>query len=115
MGDSLVHSNYDCTNAFASTKRSLLQTFAFRYACEDDQTHAMGAIEYPTFSMYCPEGWQHFESCQGAQMGFMLSPRQFNDCYNPYVDKWNTCTRVEDAEGCSDYDAVDPVGKNYTT
>ena len=67
----------------------MLEAFAFRYASEDDQAHAVGAIQYPTFSMHCPEGWQHFQSSQGAQMGFTLSPRQFNDCYNPFVEKWN--------------------------
>ena len=88
-GDSAVHSNYDCTNAFASTKRALLEVYASKYAREEDQAHAVRAIQYPTFSMHCPEGWQHFQSIQGAQMVFTLSPRQFNDCYNPYVEKWN--------------------------
>ena len=112
MGDGLVHSNYDCTNAFASTKRVLLKAYAYKHASEDDKAHATRAIDYPTFSMYCPEGWQHFESTQGAQMGFTLSPRQFNDCYNPIVEAWNDHTR----EGCTDhpYDTTDPVGKKCT-
>eukprot|EP00959_Pyramimonas_sp_CCMP1952_P168183 3514419-Pyramimonas_sp.AAC.1 len=25
----------------------------------------------------------------GSQMGFCLAPRDFNDCYNPLIDKWN--------------------------
>ena len=46
-------------------------------------------------------------------MGFTLSPRQFNDCYNLYVDKWHDVVRGGSPDHC--YDTTDPVGKKNTT
>ena len=58
---------------------------------------------------HCCSEWGHFASTQGAQMGFTLSPRQFNDCYNPYVEKWNDSMRGD--VFAQFHDTVDPIGQ----
>ena len=43
----------------------------------------------------------------GAQMGFTLAPRDFNDCCNPKVDQWRRNLRTVDCTNAR-LDAVNP-------
>eukprot|EP00959_Pyramimonas_sp_CCMP1952_P150449 3148747-Pyramimonas_sp.AAC.1 len=41
------------------------------------------------------EGGATMATTTGSQMGFTTAPRQFNDGYNIYVEKWNTQERQD--------------------
>eukprot|EP00959_Pyramimonas_sp_CCMP1952_P364100 7624869-Pyramimonas_sp.AAC.1 len=69
---SIVHTNYDCSSAFASTKRGLSEATAWRYATDADQPFALGAMCNTQLSMRCADDWLHAETTEGAQMGFTL-------------------------------------------
>eukprot|EP00959_Pyramimonas_sp_CCMP1952_P458223 9476273-Pyramimonas_sp.AAC.1 len=107
-GVSIVHANYDCSNAFASTKRALLRATAWKYATEADQPFALGASANTQLSMQCADEWLYAETTVGAQMGCTLCPRQFNDVYNSYVDQWVQGERERGAHQIW-HDTVHPI------
>eukprot|EP00959_Pyramimonas_sp_CCMP1952_P173760 3630768-Pyramimonas_sp.AAC.1 len=58
--------------------------------------------------MRCADEWLHAETTVGAQMGITLCPRQFNDVYNLYVDKWLQSERDRDIHQTW-HDTLNPV------
>ncbi|CAK0891548.1 unnamed protein product [Prorocentrum cordatum] len=109
-GVSTITTNYDGTNAFAATNRALLRAVAFRQAHEHDQRFAMAAIDHSTLTLEAADGTVEAESTTGAQMGFTLCPRQFNDAYNLYVTKWWEQGRADPDQII--HDTTNPVAGN---
>eukprot|EP00959_Pyramimonas_sp_CCMP1952_P420995 8819005-Pyramimonas_sp.AAC.1 len=67
-------SNFDCTNAFASTNRELLREQIDRAAEEFDLPHAYGALGHAALPRQAAGERVDLKSSKGAQMGLALAP-----------------------------------------
>ena len=87
LGLACVLSNFDGSNAFRATRRELLISTA-QTAKEKDKMCAADSLQHGSMTLDARDGPVTLMASSGAQMGFTLAPRDFNDCYNPKVDQW---------------------------
>ena len=104
-GTGSVLSNFDGTKAFGATRRDLLISTS-ETAKENDRLFAADTLQHGSMTLQARDGPVTLVP-SGAQMGFTLAPRGFNDCCKPKVDQWGQNLRTVD---CTDawLDAVNP-------
>ena len=107
MGMGGVLSNFDGTNAFGATRRELLISTSQTMAKENDRLFAADSLRHGSMTLQARDGPVTLMPSTGAQMGFTLAPRDFNDCYNPKVDQWRQNLRTVDCTNAW-LDAVSP-------
>ena len=60
---------------------------ARRTSADVGEHFALEAMRHATMGMEASDQWVNVATASGTQMGFALSPKQFNDAYNIYVNQ----------------------------
>ena len=68
---------------------------------------AADSLQHGSMTLQARDGPVTLMPSSGAQMGFTLAPRDFNDCFNPQVDQWRQNLRTVDCTTAW-LDAVNP-------
>ena len=74
-------------NAFGATRHDLLITTSQHAAMEEDKMIAADSLQHGSMTLLARNGPVTVMGSGGAQMGFTLVPREFNDCYNPRMQQ----------------------------
>ena len=107
LGLGSVLSNFDGTNAFGATRSELLISTAQKAAKGNDRMFVADSLQHGSMTLQARDGPVTLMPSSGAQMGFTLAPRDFDDGYNPKVDQWRQNLRTVDCTNAW-LDAVNP-------
>ena len=109
-----VLSNFDGTNAFGATRRELLISISQKAASGKDRVFAADSPLHGRMTLQERDGPVTLMPSSGAQMGFTLAPRDFNDCSFPKVDHWRLHLRTV---ACTNswLDAINPCAFRQRT